>query len=319
MNAYVIKRLLLFIPTMLLISIVVFVIMRLIPGDPAIQLLSGDLGDASFTQEQLDALRAELGTDRHIAVQYVDWLWNMLHLDFGKSFLQNTPISDDLKDKFPITLELAILSLILAMVVALPLGVYSAVNQDRPGDYIARMITIAGVAIPNFWTAILLIFFLVLVFDWLPPLGYVNLWEDPLKNLQQLIFPAIALGFFNMAFLARLTRSAMLEVFREDYIRTARAKGLSERWVIVRHALRNALLPVVTVSGWQFGFLISGSVIIENIFLVPGMGKLLLDSIFQRDYAITQAAVVVITFVVVALNLLTDLFYGWLDPRIRYH
>ena len=308
-----------FIPTMILISIVVFVIMRLIPGDPAIQLLSGDLGDASFTQEQLDALRAKLGTDRHIAVQYVDWLWSMLHLDFGKSFLQNTPISDDLKDKFPITLELAILALILAMVIAVPLGVYSAVNQDRPGDYIARMITIAGVAIPNFWTAILLIFFLVLVFDWLPPLGYVNLWEDPLKNLQQLIFPAIALGFFNMAFLARLTRSAMLEVLREDYIRTARAKGLAERWVIVRHGLRNALLPVITVSGWQFGFLISGSVIIENIFLVPGMGKLLLDSIFQRDYAITQAAVIVITFVVVGLNLLTDLFYGWLDPRIRYH
>ena len=319
MYVYVIKRLALFIPTMILISIVVFVIMRLIPGDPAIQLLSGDLGNASFTQEQLDALRAKLGTDRHIAVQYVDWLWSMLHLDFGKSFLQNTPISDDLKDKFPITLELAILALILAMVIAVPLGVYSAVNQDRPGDYIARMITIAGVAIPNFWTAILLIFFLVLVFDWLPPLGYVNLWEDPLKNLQQLIFPAIALGFFNMAFLARLTRSAMLEVLREDYIRTARAKGLAERWVIVRHGLRNALLPVITVSGWQFGFLISGSVIIENIFLVPGMGKLLLDSIFQRDYAITQAAVIVITFVVVGLNLLTDLFYGWLDPRIRYH
>ncbi len=319
MYVYVGKRLLLFIPTMILISIVVFVIMRLIPGDPAIQLLSGDLGGSSFTQEQLDALRAKLGTDRHIAVQYVDWLWSMLHLDFGKSFLQNTPISDDLKDKFPITLELAILALILAMVIAVPLGVYSAVNQDRPGDYIARMITIAGVAIPNFWTAILLIFFLVLVFDWLPPLGYVNLWEDPLKNLQQLIFPAIALGFFNMAFLARLTRSAMLEVLREDYIRTARAKGLAERWVIVRHGLRNALLPVITVSGWQFGFLISGSVIIENIFLVPGMGKLLLDSIFQRDYAITQAAVIVITFVVVGLNLLTDLFYGWLDPRIRYH
>jgi peptide/nickel transport system permease protein len=319
MYVYVGKRLALFIPTMILISIVVFVIMRLIPGDPAIQLLSGDLGGSSFTQEQLDALRAKLGTDRHIAVQYVDWLWSMLHLDFGKSFLQNTPISDDLKDKFPITLELAILALILAMVIAVPLGVYSAVNQDRPGDYIARMITIAGVAIPNFWTAILLIFFLVLVFDWLPPLGYVNLWEDPLKNLQQLIFPAIALGFFNMAFLARLTRSAMLEVLREDYIRTARAKGLAERWVIVRHGLRNALLPVITVSGWQFGFLISGSVIIENIFLVPGMGKLLLDSIFQRDYAITQAAVIVITFVVVGLNLLTDLFYGWLDPRIRYH
>ena len=318
MNAYIIKRLVLFIPTMVLISIVVFLIMRLIPGDPAIQLLSGALGDASYTQEDLAKLRAKLGTDRHIVVQYGNWIWDMLQLDFGTSLLQSTPISDDLKDRFPITIELAILALIMASVVAVPLGVFSAVNQDKIGDYIARIIAIAGVAMPTFWTGILLIFFLVLVFGWLPPLGYVDIWEDPLKNLQQLIFPAIALGLFNMAFLARLTRSAMLEVFREDYIRTARSKGLSERWVIARHALRNALLPVVTVSGWQFGFLISGSVIIENMFNVPGVGKFMLDSITQRDYTQTQAAVMVITFAVVALNLVTDLVYGWLDPRIRY-
>ncbi len=318
MYVYVIKRLLLFMPTMVLISMVVFVIMRLIPGDPAIQLLAGALGDANYTQEDLDKLRAKLGTDRHIVVQYGKWTWGMLHLDFGKSLIQNTPISDDLKDRFPITMELAIMALILATIVSVPLGVFSAVNQDKIGDYVARIIAIAGVAMPTFWTGILLIFFLVLTFDWLPPLGYVDIWEDPLKNLQQLVFPALALGLFNMAFLARLTRSAMLEVFREDYIRTARAKGLSERWVIARHALRNALLPVVTVSGWQFGFLISGSVIIENMFNVPGMGKFMLDSIFQRDYTQTQAAVMVITFVVVGLNLVTDLIYGWLDPRIRY-
>ena len=303
---------------MILISVVVFVIMRLIPGDPAIQLLAGALGDAEYSQEDLANLRAKLGTDRHIVVQYGDWVWDMLRLDFGTSLLQSTPISEDLKDRFPITIELAILALIMASVVAVPLGVFSAVNQDKIGDYIARVIAIAGVAMPTFWTGILLIFFLVLVFDWLPPLGYVDIWEDPLKNLQQLIFPAIALGFFNMAFIARLTRSAMLEVFREDYIRTARAKGLSERWVIARHALRNALLPVVTVSGWQFGFLISGSVIIESMFNVPGVGKFMLDSITQRDYTQTQAAVMVVTFLVVALNLVTDLIYGWLDPRIRY-
>ena len=318
MHTYVIKRLLLFIPTMILISIVVFVIMRLIPGDPAIQLLAGALGDAEYSPEDLANLRAKLGTDRHIVVQYGDWVWDMLRLDFGTSLLQSTPISEDLKDRFPITIELAILALIMASVVAVPLGVFSAVNQDKIGDYIARVIAIAGVAMPTFWTGILLIFFLVLVFDWLPPLGYVDIWENPLKNLQQLIFPAIALGFFNMAFIARLTRSAMLEVFREDYIRTARAKGLSERWVIARHALRNALLPVVTVSGWQFGFLISGSVIIESMFNVPGVGKFMLDSITQRDYTQTQAAVMVVTFLVVALNLVTDLIYGWLDPRIRY-
>ena len=318
MYVYLVKRLLLFIPTMVLISIVVFVIMRLIPGDPAIQLLAGALGDANYTQDDLDKLRKQLGTDRHIVVQYGNWTWNMLHLDFGKSLIQSTPILDDLKDRFPITMELAIMALILAAIVAVPLGVFSAVNQDKIGDYVARIVAIAGVAMPTFWTGILLIFFLVLVFDWLPPLGYVDIWEDPLKNLQQLVFPALALGLFNMAFLARLTRSAMLEVLREDYIRTARAKGLSERWVIARHGLRNALLPVVTVSGWQFGFLISGSVIIENMFNVPGMGKFMLDSIFQRDYTQTQAAVMVITFVVVGLNLVTDLIYGWLDPRIRY-
>ena len=318
MYAYIIKRIALFIPTLIIISWIVFGVMRLIPGDPAIQILAGDLGDVSFTQEQLDALRHRLGTDRHILVQYGDWVWGLLHADFGRSYIHHTKISDDLNRKLPITFQLAIMSLVIATIVAVPIGVYSAVNQDNIGDYAARLFTIAGVALPTFWTGILLIYFLVRLFGWLPPLGYTNLWEDPLTNLQQLIFPAIALSVFNLAFVARVTRSAMLEVFREDYIRTARAKGISERVVIARHGLRNALLPVVTVSGWQFSFLMGGTVIIETIFLVPGMGRLLVDSIFQRDYAVTQAAVMVITVWVVILNLVIDLVYGWLDPRIRY-
>ena len=318
MYAYIIKRIVLFIPTLIIISWIVFGVMRLIPGDPAIQILAGDLGDVSFTQEQLDALRHRLGTDRHILVQYGDWVWGLLHADFGRSYIHHTKISDDLNRKLPITFQLAIMSLVIATIVAVPIGVYSAVNQDNIGDYAARLFTIAGVALPTFWTGILLIYFLVRLFGWLPPLGYTNLWEDPLTNLQQLIFPAIALSVFNLAFVARVTRSAMLEVFREDYIRTARAKGISERVVIARHGLRNALLPVVTVSGWQFSFLMGGTVIIETIFLVPGMGRLLVDSIFQRDYAVTQAAVMVITVWVVILNLVIDLVYGWLDPRIRY-
>ena len=318
MYAYIIKRIVLFIPTIIIISWIVFGVMRLIPGDPAIQILAGDLGDVSFTQEQLDALRHRLGTDRHILVQYGDWVWGLLHADFGRSYIHHTKISDDLNRKLPITFQLAIMSLVIATIVAVPIGVYSAVNQDNIGDYAARLFTIAGVALPTFWTGILLIYFLVRLFGWLPPLGYTNLWEDPLTNLQQLIFPAIALSVFNLAFVARVTRSAMLEVFREDYIRTARAKGISERVVIARHGLRNALLPVVTVSGWQFSFLMGGTVIIETIFLVPGMGRLLVDSIFQRDYAVTQAAVMVITVWVVILNLVIDLVYGWLDPRIRY-
>jgi peptide/nickel transport system permease protein len=207
---------------------------------------------------------------------------------------------------------------LLASVVAVPLGVYSAIKQDTIGDYITRVITITGIALPNFWVAIMIIFFLVLSFGYFPPLGYASAWDDPWNNLQQMIFPAIALGTSNMAFLARITRSAMLEVLHDDYIRTARAKGLSERVVIFRHALKNAMLPVVTVFGYEFGRLISGTVIIEVIFLVPGMGRLLVTSIFNRDFPMIQAVVLLIAVIVLVLNVLMDLLYAWLNPRIRY-
>ncbi len=318
MHTYIIQRILLFIPTMFLVTVLVFAVMRLIPGDPALLLLMGESGEGKFTQEQLAALQAKLGTDRSVWVQYGDWVWDMLRGDFGISMFYNTPISDDIGDKFPITLELTVLAILLATVVAVPLGVFSAMKQDTWPDYIARVIAISGVALPTFWVGILIIYFLVRLFDWLPPLGYVNLWEDPGTNLKQLIFPAITLGFFNLAFMARVTRSSMLEVFREDYIRTARSKGLAERAVIVRHALKNALLPVVTVSGYEFGRLLAGTVVIETIFLVPGMGRLLIDSIFHRDYAMVQAIVMVIIAVVLVLNLLLDLVYAWLNPRIRF-
>ena len=220
--------------------------------------------------------------------------------------------------KFPITLELTVLAVLLASVLAVPLGVISAIRQDTLGDYAGRIISIAGIALPNFWVAIMIIFFLVMWFNWIPPLGYVDLWENPWTNVQQLFFPAVALGFSNMAFISRVTRSAMLEVLREDYIRTARSKGLQERVVISRHALKNALLPVVTVSGYEFGRLIAGTVIIEVIFLVPGMGRLLVDAVFHRDFAMVQAIIVMITVVVVLLNVVMDLLYAWLNPRIRY-
>jgi peptide/nickel transport system permease protein len=296
----------------------VFIVMRLIPGDPALLLLVGESGEGQFSQEQLAKLRANLGTDRPIYVQYGDWVWDMLWLDFGTSTFYSTPIAEDLASKFPITLELTVLAMLLAIVVAVPLGVISAIKQDTVADYVARIVSIAGIACPTFWVGILIVYFLVLLFGWLPPLGYVNLWEEPGTNLQQLIFPAIALGIFNMAFVARVTRSAMLEVFREDYIRTARSKGLTERVVISRHALKNALLPVVTVAGYEFGRLIAGTVVIETIFLVPGMGRLLIDSIFHRDYTMIQAIIMVIIVAVLFLNLVLDLIYGWLNPRIHY-
>ena len=242
----------------------------------------------------------------------------MLRLDFGISYWWDTPVVDDLKDRFPITLELTVLALIWATIIAVPLGVISAIRQDSIGDYAGRMITIAGIALPNFLIAILMIFFLIKWFEWIPPLGYENVWEDPWKNMQQLFFPALALGFSNMAFIARITRSAMLDVFREDYIRTARSKGLAESAVVTRHALKNAMLPVITVGGYEFGRLLAGTVIIEVIFMVPGVGRFLIDSIFHRDFPAVQAVVVILAVIVLVLNLLLDLMYAWLNPRIRY-
>ncbi len=318
MHVYIAKRIALFVPTLILVTILLFLLLRLIPGDPALLILLGPEGDNSVTQEELDALREKLGTNRPLYVEYGHWVWRMLQLDFGVSYFYDEPISKDLLSKFPITLELTILSVLLASVVAVPMGIIAAIKQDTWGDYASRILTFAGLSIPNFWVGILIIYFLVIGFDWLPPLGYVNLWEAPAANLQQLIFPSIALGTSNMAFIARVTRSAMLEVLREDFIRTARSKGLTERVVIYRHALKNALLPVVTVSGYEFGRQISGTVIIETIFLVPGMGRFLIEAIFHRDYAVVQAVIVLITVTVLAVNVVLDLAYAWLNPRIRY-
>ncbi len=318
MQAYIAKRCLLFIPTLLMATMMAFLLLRVIPGDPALVKLAGETGDSSFTQAALHDLQVKLGTDRPLYVQYGKWVWGMLRLDFGESMFFEEPVAEDLAAKFPITLELTVLAMLIATIIAVPLGLVSAIKQDTPADYIARIISITGVALPNFWVGILIVYFLVLFFAWMPPLGYANLWDDPATNLQQFIFPALALGFFEMAFTARVTRSSMLEVYREDYTRTARGKGLAERVVIVRHALKNALLPVVTVTGFQLGRLLAGTVVIENIFMVPGMGKLLLDSVFHRDYTEVQAIVVLITVSVLILNLLLDVIYGWLNPRIRY-
>jgi peptide/nickel transport system permease protein len=240
-------------------------------------------------------------------------------LDFGDSYHYNNPVSEDLAQRVPISLQLTLMSLIISGVVALPLGVVSAIKQDTWGDYISRMITLIGLATPNFYVGIMTIFLLVLVFGWIPPLGYVNVWENPWTNMQQLIFPAIALGTSGMAFLARVTRSAMLEVLNEDYIRTARSKGLAEKIVIYRHALKNAVLPVVTIFGLALGNAASGSVVTEIVFSVPGMGRLLIEGVQHRDYPMIQAIIVIFGVMVLVANLMTDLTYAWLNPRIRYN
>jgi peptide/nickel transport system permease protein len=319
MGEYAIRRVLLFIPTLLVATALVFSLFWIIPGDPALTILVGGDGDSgSVSAEQLQHMRQTLGLDRPLATQFAGWLGNVVRGDLGTSLWYKTPVWDQLKDRFLVSMELSVMAIFLAFGAAVPLGVISAVKQDTGFDYLSRVFSGVGIALPTFWLGILIVYGLATFFHWLPPLGYATLWDDPLLNLQQLIFPAATLAFHDLAYTARITRSSMLEVMREDYLRTARAKGLMDVVVIGRHALKNALLPVVTISGYQFGRLLGGVVIVEAIFVVPGMGALLLDSIVHRDFIVLQAIVLLIAAVVLVLNLLVDLLYSMLDPRIRY-
>ena len=317
MRQYALKRIGLIIPTVLLVTIIVFAVMRIIPGDPALVILSE--GDATFTQEELEALRVELGTDREIYIQYLEWVGGLAVGDLGESYWRRgTDVWTLLGPRIPITIQLAVMAIIIAVVFAVPLGVVSAIKPDSLVDYAARVITMAGISLPTFFAGILVVLLLSRGFGWLPPLGYSDIWEDPWTNIRQMFLPALALGFYDMAFIARVTRSSMMEIIREDYMRTARAKGLAERIVLVRHGLKNAVLPILTISGWQFGRLFGGTVIIERIFQVPGIGQLLIETVFQRDFPTIQAIIIVVAVSIVIINLLVDLLYGLLDPRIRY-
>ena len=317
MRQYALKRIGLIIPTVLLVTIIVFTVMRLIPGDPALVILSE--GDASFTQEELEALRKELGTNRPIVTQYLEWVGGLAVGDLGESYWRRgTDVWTLLGPRIPITIQLAVMAIVIAVVFAVPLGVVSAIKPDSVLDYAARIITMGGISLPTFFAGILVVLLLSRGFGWLPPLGYSDIWEDPWTNLRQMFLPALALGFYDMAFIARVTRSSMMEIIREDYMRTARAKGLAERIVLVRHGLKNAVLPILTISGWQFGRLFGGTVIIERIFQVPGIGQLLIETVFQRDFPTIQAIIIVVAVSIVIINLLVDLLYGLLDPRIRY-
>ena len=320
MRQYAIRRLMLFVPTVILATMLVFALFWVVPGDAAYLILGGgdDEDGAAVSVEQLAALRHDLGLDRPIYTQYGLWLWDVVRGDLGTSIWYKTPILDELKTRFVVTMELALLTLILAVLVAIPLGVISAVRQDTPTDYGSRLFTLLGIAMPNFWLGVLTIYGLAYFFNWLPPLRYADVWENPTANLQQMVFPALVLATHDLAFLGRVTRSSMLEVLREDYVRTARSKGLKEMTVLGRHALKNAILPVVTISGSQFGRLLGGTIIVETIFVMPGMGAMLVESISTRDLPVLQAVVLLIALVVLVLNLVVDLGYAWLDPRIRY-
>ena len=319
MGNYALHRVFLFIPTLLLATILVFGLFWIVPGDAAMMLLTGDEDAAGkVTNEDIDRLREKMGLNRPIHVQYSAWVWDLMKGDLGDSLWYKTPVLDDLKDRFPITIQLATMALLMAFVAAVPLGIISAVKQDTAVDYFSRIFALIGIAMPSFWLGILMVYALAYWFEWLPPLEYANVWDDPWLNMQQLFFPALALAFHDMAFTARVTRSSMLEVLREDYMRTARSKGLREFTVIGRHALKNALMPVVTISGYQFGRLLGGVIIIESIFVIPGIGLFLVDAIIHRDFIVLQGVVLLAAATVLVLNLVIDLFYGVLDPRIRY-
>jgi peptide/nickel transport system permease protein len=318
MHQYIIRRLLLFIPTMFLVTLLVFLFMRVMPGDPALMILTGHTGEGSYTQEDLENLQHKLGTDRPLHVQYGRWVWSLLHGDLGNSFFYGIHINKLLEPRIYLTLELTALGIAISFVMAVPLGILSAIYQNSVVDYISRIYVLIGLSIPTFVVGLVTLYLLVRIFNWFPPLDYTAPNESFTKNMAQLIFPALAIAFFMMAFIARATRSAMLEVLREDYIRTARSKGLKEVRVLTVHALKNAFLPILTVTGWSFGILLAGEVIVESIFLLPGMGVLLLDSIFNRDYPVIQSEVFVIAFLILFLNMMIDIAYGVLDPRIRY-
>jgi peptide/nickel transport system permease protein len=319
MFKYVTRRLLLFVPTLLGVTIIIFLMVRLVPGDVA-EILVYDA--ASLTQEetraQIAKIRNELGLDRPVAAQYLTWLGRAAVGNFGYSYWEKRPVSKIIGERFPRSMELAIMTLVLAICWAIPLGVISAVKQNTWADYVVRVISIGGLSLPLFLTGILMLYFLVAVFDWLPPLEYASLFRDPMVNLSQLIWPAIAQALYISAPIMRLTRSQMLDVIREDYVRTARSKGLAEQAVVYRHALRNALLPVVTFIGWWGGRLLGGIVIMEIIFAIPGMGTGLIDAVDHRDYPTVQAIVLLLALIFLALNLIVDLLYAVLDPRIRY-
>ncbi len=318
MRTYLAKRLLLIIPTLFGVAAVVFLIMRVIPGDVTLLILGGDQ-TGRIDPQQLAAMRHQLGLDQPIAVQFGTWLWGVLRLDFGKSLWTGQPVIEEVLIRLPLSLEVAILATIVSVLLAIPLGMIAAVRQDSWVDYVIRVVSIGGQAIPSFWVGILVILALVIYFGWGPPLEFTPPWVDPWANFQQLVWPVLTVGYRYAAVTTRMTRSTVLEVLREDYIRTAWAKGLREGAVVIRHALKNAMLPVITLVGTEFAFLIGGLVVTETVFTLNGVGRFVVDAVAHRDYPVVQALVFLIALCFVVVNLLIDLTYAWFDPRIRYH
>jgi peptide/nickel transport system permease protein len=313
---YVLKRVLLMVPTLLGVAVLIFFLMRVVPGD-IVELRFA--GESAFAQkENLDKERARLGLDQPLWWQFVTWTWGIVRLDFGTSMWTGSPIMEEIKLRAALSFQLAVMATIIAVVLAIPLGVVAALKQDTWVDYVVRIFSIAGLATPSFWLGIVFILMLLIVFKWLPPMVYTPFWVNPWQNMLQLIWPALAVGYRYSAVATRMTRSAMLEVLREDYIRTARAKGLWQKLILSRHALKNAMLPVLTVIALEFAFLMGGLVVTEQVFNLNGLGMLFVESVARRDYTLTQALVMLVALVFILVNFTVDLMYAWLDPRIRF-
>ncbi len=317
MGYYIIRRLLAAIPTLLLASIVVFSLIRMIPGDVLDLMLSENAFAANVPESRAD-LEREMGLDRPIPVQYLDWVVSALQGDLGRSLWRHTSVAQEIGDRLWVTVQLAGWSLLIALLVAVPVGIISAIRQETVIDYIGRGFSILMLSVPNFWLGTLVVILPAIWWGWSPPSRIVPFFESPWENLQTFLVPAIILGTSISAATMRMMRTMMLEVLRQDYIRTAWAKGLRERKVVLGHAVKNALIPVLTLVGLLIPGLIGGSVVIENIFRLPGMGELLLQSVNSRDYPVITGLFVVISLVVVSVNLIVDLCYGLLDPRVRY-
>lgn len=316
MNRYVLTRFLLILPTLLAVAVIIFVLVRVVPGD--IVELRMVLGGSYVTPQVLAAERARLGLDKPIWHQFLDWIGGMVRLDLGRSMWSGEPVAREIGLRLQLSLQLAIMATLIATALAIPLGTIAAVYRGSWVDQAVQVFSVAGLAVPSFWLGILIILFLLTVFQYLPPLTFTPLWTDPKANLAQLIWPAIAVGYRYSAVATRMTRSALLEVLREDYIRTAWAKGLGQRTVLRRHALRNALMPVITVIGLEFAFLIGGLVVTEQVFNLNGIGKLIVDAISQRDYTLIQGLMLLVAVGYMLVNFIVDLLYAWIDPRVSY-
>ena len=314
---YIVRRVLLYIPTLVLASMVIFIIMRALPGDIA-QVILSDRGSIS-SMEQVEALRVQMGLNDHLTVQYARWMWSMVNGQFGgESLLDGESLRSIYLRRLPVTLQLTIYTIIISWVVSIPAGIIAAIYQNRWPDYLVRIITVMGFGLPHFWLAVIALLVLLLIANWTPPLVYVNVWENPVIHFQKMIWPTLILAWGFSSSLARVTRSSMLEVLRQDYVRTARSKGLSEWVVINRHALRNAIIPVITLAGVQLAVLMGGTVVLEPIFSLPGIGLGVVSAAQSRDFPVIQSLTMLLVFVMLTVNLVVDMFYAVIDARIRY-